>query len=261
MHRSAQVAESKKPRVHVLGLESIGTFAAHSLFELPDLPSVTLLCHRPSLLDAYRENGNQIFLETREGDEVGRKGYDFESFRDGTWYSGSEIEGSDCSAQTGVIENLIVTAKTTQTVSPLRPLRHRLTPQSNVLFVQNGCGTIDGVNMQLFSKSVERPNYTVGVISHGVTLHKSFHITHTGFAATSLGQVRRSTEYPTDGTEKASSYLLDNLPLSPRLNATSYTHTKILQIQLEKLTVICYAPSTTRRTAFFSRSPKLGARS
>ncbi|KAJ6032899.1 hypothetical protein N7460_001185 [Penicillium canescens] len=237
MHRSAQVAKSKKPRVHVLGLGSIGTFAAHSLFELPDLPSVTLLCHRPSLLDAYRDNGNQILLETREGDEIGRKGYDFEVFRDGTWYSGSEIEGSDCSAQTGVIENLIVAAKTTQTVSALRPLRHRLTPQSNVLFLQNGCGTIDEVNTQLFPKSVERPNYIVGVISHGVTLHKSFHITHTGCAATSLSPVPRSTENPTDGTEKASSYLLDHLPLSPRLNATSYTYTEVLQIQLEKLAV------------------------
>jgi 2-dehydropantoate 2-reductase len=89
------------------------------------------------------------------------------------------IEGSDYSAQTGVIENLIVAAKPTQTVSALRPLRHRLIPQSNVLFLQNGCGTIDEVNTQLFPESVERPNYIVGVISHGVTLHKSFHITHT----------------------------------------------------------------------------------
>lgn len=237
MHNSAQVAKSQRPRVHVLGLGSIGTFAAHSLFELPDLPSVTLLCHRPSLLDAYRDNGNKILLETREGDKIAHQGYDFEVLRDGNWYSGSEVEGSDISMQTSVIENLIVAAKTTQTVSALRPLQHRLTPQSNVLFLQNGCGTIDEVNAQLFPDPIERPNYIIGVISHGVTLHKPFHITHTGFAATSLGPVPRSTEDPTHATEKASSYLLDNLPLSPRLNATSYTHTEVLQIQLEKLTV------------------------
>lgn len=37
-----------RPRVDVLGLGSIGTFAAHSLFETPDPPSVTILCHRLS---------------------------------------------------------------------------------------------------------------------------------------------------------------------------------------------------------------------
>jgi 2-dehydropantoate 2-reductase len=45
------------------------------------------------------------------------------------------------------------------------------------------------------------------------------------------------TEDPTDGTEKDSTYLLDNLLLSHRLNATSYTHTEVLQSQLEKLAV------------------------
>ncbi|KAJ5757191.1 2-dehydropantoate 2-reductase family protein [Penicillium nucicola] len=234
MHTPAQ---AERPRVHVLGLGSIGTFAAHSLLECPRPPSVTLLCHRQSLFDAYRQNGNQILLETREGDRIGHTGYEFEVFRNGNWYQGSDAEGSGDSAQNSVIENLIVAVKTTQTVSALRPLQHRLTPNSNILFLQNGSGTIDEVNTQLFPNPIDRPNYIVGVISHGVTLHKSFHVTHTGHAATSLGPIPRSTEDPTQTFENASSYLLANLPLSPRLNATSYTHTEILQIQLEKLAV------------------------
>lgn len=59
------------PRVHVLGLGSIGTFAAHSLAEIPNRPSIILLLHRASLLDGYIKNGNRILLETRRGDLVG----------------------------------------------------------------------------------------------------------------------------------------------------------------------------------------------
>lgn len=131
--------------------------------------------------------------------------------------------------------NLIVAVKATQTTSALQQLKYRLTPQSTILFLQNGCGMIDEVNERLFPHPTERPNYMVGVISHGVTLRKSFDIKHTGFAATSLGLVPGSTQETTD--TNPSNYLLDQLPLSPCLNATAYTYTEVLQIQLEKLAV------------------------
>lgn len=156
--------KSPRPRVHVLGLGSIGTFAAHSLSEIPHPPSVTLLCHRPSLLDAYRDNGSQISLETREGQQVDYKGHDLEVFRDGHWYSGAAPTDTGA-PETSPIENLIVAVKATQTASALERLRNRLTPQSTILFLQNGCGMIDRVNAQLFPHPTERPKYIVGVIS------------------------------------------------------------------------------------------------
>jgi 2-dehydropantoate 2-reductase len=52
---------------------------------------------------------------------------------------------------------------------------------------------IDEVNDRLFPRPTERTNYMVGVISHGVTLRKSFDIKHTRFAATSLGLLPRSS--------------------------------------------------------------------
>ncbi|CAG8929350.1 unnamed protein product [Penicillium salamii] len=225
--------KSPRPRVHVLGLGSIGTFAAHSLSEIPHPPSVTLLCHRPSLLDAYRDNGSQISLETREGQQVDYKGHDLEVFRDGHWYSGAAPTDTGA-PETSPIENLIVAVKATQTASALERLKNRLTPQSTILFLQNGCGMIDRVNAQLFPHPTERPKYIVGVISHGVTLRKSFDIVHTGFAATSLGMVPKL-----DGSQETlqQNYLLGALPLSPRLNATAYSYTDVFQIQLEKLAV------------------------
>ncbi|CAG7929448.1 unnamed protein product [Penicillium olsonii] len=224
---------SPRPRVHVLGLGSIGTFAAHSLSEIPHPPTVTFLCHRPSLLDAYRENGNQISLETREGQKIDHQGHDLEVFRDGNWYAGAASADAS-SPETSIIENLIVAVKATQTASALERLQHRLTPQSTIVFLQNGCGMIDGVNAQLFPDPTERPKYIVGVISHGVTLRKAFDIIHTGFAATSLGLVPKL-----DGSQETleQNYLLGALPLSPRLNATAYNYTDVFQIQLEKLAV------------------------
>jgi 2-dehydropantoate 2-reductase len=196
---------------------------------------VTLLCHRPSLRDAYHGNGDKISLEARSGEILEHGGYDLETLRDGSWYSTAESGGSSDSIETSSITNLIVAVKATQTASALQHLKHRLTPQSTILFLQNGCGMIDEVNERLFPQPTERPNYMVGVISHGVTLRKSFDIKHTGFATTSLGLVPRPSQKTAD--TNPSNYLLDLLPLSPRPNATAYTYTEVFQIQLEKLAV------------------------
>ncbi|KAK9433325.1 ketopantoate reductase PanE/ApbA C terminal-domain-containing protein, partial [Lipomyces doorenjongii] len=136
---------------------------------------------------------------------------------------------SSASPITDVIDNLIICVKATQTVDALRPIHHRLTSQSNILFLQNGSGMIEEVNAHLFTNPNKRPSYLIGVISHGVTLNSPFNITHTGFSATSVGPVPHGP--PT------TNHLLQTLTLSPRLNLTSYSYTSILQIQLEKLAV------------------------
>ncbi|KAE8145965.1 ketopantoate reductase PanE/ApbA-domain-containing protein [Aspergillus avenaceus] len=221
------------PRIHVLGLGSIGTFAAYSLREIPNKPPVTLLLHRESLLDAYRQNGNKILLTTRENTLLEQSGYDLEVQQAGQWHRVTET--AEIEPTESEISHLILSVKATQTAQALAPLRHRLTPNSTILFLQNGCGMIDEVNDVLFPDPVTRPNYIVGVISHGVTLNRAFHITHTGFASVSMGPVPRG---PDDTAPSPSqSYLLSALPLSPRLNATSYAYTEVLQFQLEKLAV------------------------
>ncbi|KAK9354977.1 putative 2-dehydropantoate 2-reductase [Lipomyces doorenjongii] len=223
-------------RVHILGLGSIGNFVAHSLSEIPNGPSVTLLLHRKSLLDAYKKTETKYW-------------YDFETLHDGEWYRTSAGEPdsesySSASPITDVIDNLIICVKATQTVDALRPIHHRLTSQSNILFLQNGSGMIEEVNAHLFTNPNKRPSYLIGVISHGVTLNSPFNITHTGFSATSVGPVPResvsstllSNDCSTDGPP-TTNHLLQTLTLSPRLNLTSYSYTSILQIQLEKLAV------------------------
>jgi len=155
------------------------------------------------------------------------------------WYNISEQsqDNGDANIAQDTITNLIVCVKATQTVTAIRSIANRLNRNSNILFLQNGAGMIEELNRNLFPDPLSRPNYLTGVISHGVTLNAPFDITHTGFSATSVGPVPRDSKKIEDIPTSQSRYLLDVLPQSQILNATSYSYTDILQIQLEKLTV------------------------
>ncbi|PHH80445.1 hypothetical protein CDD82_1744 [Ophiocordyceps australis] len=224
-------------RVHVLGLGSIGTFAAHALAEIPAPlrpASVTLLLHRASLVEPLLAGGRAISLQTRHGSLVRHAGYRFEMLDGANRWLRDPLDSAPGLADEA-IQNLVVSVKATQTVAALRPLRHRLTWASNILFLQNGSGMLDDVNRELFANELERPNYIVGVVSHGVTLRSPFDIVHTGSGATWLGPVPSPSLPSSPSSSRRSSYLVDALPLAPRLKATSLPYRDVFQAQLEKL--------------------------
>jgi len=169
------------------------------------------------------------------------QGYEIETLYDDQWHSSQPPNEDSWKVNREPISNLVVCVKAIQTVSAIRSLANRLNRESNILFLQNGAGMIEAINDQLFPDPQSRPNYVIGVISHGVTLNKSFDITHNGFSATSIGPVPRAMVG--DDVDIAtvlktqSSYLLSNLSKSSTLNASAYCYTDILQIQLEKLAV------------------------
>ncbi|KAF2013007.1 6-phosphogluconate dehydrogenase C-terminal domain-like protein [Aaosphaeria arxii CBS 175.79] len=236
------------PRVHVLGLGSIGTFAAHCLAEVPGKPSITLMFHRKSLLNEYIRNDRRITLKTHEGSTISNGNYALEVLDEGAWYPTTDSvqsATSRCAPATDTIKHLIVCVKATHTVTALRPLLPRLAPYSTIMFLQNGGGMIEDVNRHLFPDPGSRPNYISGVISHGVTTNSPFDITHTGFAATSIGLVPRSMPPRSMALVPGSansdlllqtSYLLQELPTVPRFNCKTYAWPDILAVQLEKIT-------------------------
>lgn len=248
MHR-----EAIRPRVHVLGLGSIGGFIAGSLAEAPGKtpPQVTLLFHRRSLLNDFIDNGCKLRLGTLDGEVRSSGNFDVEVLEDGLEHRWVTTEEADSNIilnprreADDIIDYLIITVKAVQTVSALRPLKHRIDFSTTILFLQNGCGTIDEVNKQLFPHPSTRPTQLIGVISHGVTLNSPFDVSHTGAAATSVGIVPRAgvlgdrpRSEMLDEMEEKASYLLDLLPQIPRLNATAYSFLGVFQMQLEKLAV------------------------
>lgn len=220
--------------VHVLGLGSIGTFAAFSLADIPRTPRITLLLHKPSLYECFVKNKGRIAMRTTEQKLEERSGYNAEVLKEGAWIrptaqgSGETSIGEGWQVADEPIENLIIATKTIHTVQALRPLQHRLTAESSILFLQNGMGMVEEINEKLFTDARTRPQFLLGVITHGVGMESPFNIVHTGFAATSIGPASPDMDISKD-------YLLGALPKSRLLNATAYSFEGILQMQLIKL--------------------------
>ncbi|CAK3795048.1 2-dehydropantoate 2-reductase [Lecanosticta acicola] len=167
------------------------------------------------------------------------------------------------------IHNLIVTTKTVRTVTAVAALKHRLTRDSTICFLQNGMGVIDAVNEQVFPDEATRPNYVQGIISHGANVppqmaaQDPFFVVHAGHGTIFLGVVPRKSlaqqveeaghSSATDGAGEADDgeldetqveklpesarYLIRTLTRTPVLAAVAVTPIELLQLQLEKLAV------------------------
>ncbi|KAI9879919.1 MAG: hypothetical protein M1830_006586, partial [Pleopsidium flavum] len=234
-------------RIHLLGTGNIGSFVAHALSGIPSLPPTTLLLHRPSLLDIWEAQGRTIELIT-DGLSDKRKAFDVElALPKRTIIPRSpEAQAATESINQGdTIHNLILTVKAPNTISALTAVKNRLTPQSTILFLQNGMGIIDEVNRKIFPDVETRPNYMLGIITHGVHSQKPFSVVHAGLGTTALGLLPRYPFVPSnaDGernSEKwapSSRYLLRTLTRTPVLAAVGFSPTDLMQLQLEKLAI------------------------
>lgn len=117
-------ASAQSP-IHILGLGNLGKLVAHALASShPAPPQVTLLLHRPELFAQWDKAGRYIDVVTK-GVADPRAGFQIE-----------ETFGEE----SGLIRNLIVATKTYSTIPALTPLRHRLSDESTMLFLQNGMG-------------------------------------------------------------------------------------------------------------------------
>ena len=114
--------------IHVLGLGGVGKLIANNLPASIQAPSVTLLFHRAGLAAQWRESGNCIDVITK-GVSKRQSNLRIEEI-----HSGVKQDES-------VIQNLIVATKTYTTSTALRPIKHRLTADSSILFLQNGMGS------------------------------------------------------------------------------------------------------------------------
>ncbi|CAH0046828.1 unnamed protein product [Clonostachys solani] len=115
---------SSNTPIYILGVGSMGKFAASALRRHhPQLP-ITLLLHRDDLISEWDEGGRAIECIT---DSKSVKATDF------------EVELLSQELQTP-IRNLIVATKTYSVVSAVGMVKHRLGSESTILFLQNGKG-------------------------------------------------------------------------------------------------------------------------
>ncbi|MCJ1367692.1 hypothetical protein MMC16_006826 [Acarospora aff. strigata] len=233
-------------RIYILGMGNIGKLVAHTLSRIPSPPAITLLFHKPSLLSTWEAEGQTIELVTNGISEKGGP-FDVELAlpeRTMSPPSPSLQEATEGVNEGDMIDNLILTVKAPNTVSALSAIKHRLTPRSTIVFLQNGMGIVDEVNTKLFPDSATRPNYILGIITHGVNSTRPFTAEHAGMGTTALGLLSRhplgQLPSPADkslGRPPTARYLLRTLTRTPLLAAVGFSQSDLLQLQLEKLAV------------------------
>ncbi|KAE8379224.1 2-dehydropantoate 2-reductase [Aspergillus bertholletiae] len=216
---------------------------------------------------SWLERKKCLSINTNGLDDV-KTGFDVNVLNEKTWYSvpywNQDGTAENCndstdkytegagneelltqSAEEERIECLIVAVKAPVTVAAMASIKRRLTPDSTVLFLQNGMGTIDELNEKVFRDPRQRPHYMSGVISHGLARRKEpFQVSHTGVGTTILGSV-----LPADAVSPANEgdidwapstkYLLRTLTLTPPLVAVAETPSSLRLYQLEKLAMNC----------------------
>ncbi|KAF2851164.1 2-dehydropantoate 2-reductase [Plenodomus tracheiphilus IPT5] len=206
--------------IHILGLGNLGKLLAHSLRKHhPKLP-ITLLFHRPSLLEEWNGAGRSI-----------------EIVRGGVSDTQSGFSHEDVSHNGSQIQQLIVATKTHATAKALQPLRGRLSPTSTLLFLQNGIGTIDEVNTQVFPDPSSRPNYLAGIFNHGVYATSPFSSVHAGIADAVIGPVRSSNSPTNPPPHLHNSALAHAIIACPELSTSLVSAQDLLHTQLQKLTI------------------------
>lgn len=218
--KSSSVSGTSPGRIHVLGIGNLGRLFAHALANSENPPPISLLLHRPSLLQEWEKAGRQISITTN-----------------GIINSNGQFDVEDISSPTSSdtpISNLIVATKTINTVSALASVSHRLNSESTVLFTQNGMGTLEEANSQVFTDASKRPNYLTSITSHGVFTLSPFSSVHAGLAFVSIG---RALQIPPPTSPSKAQYLINKVIESPVLAAKEYRPQELLYLQLEKLVI------------------------
>ena len=226
-------------RIHILGVGTVGIFVAHALAGIPNRPPLTLLLHRRKLwIDWHQDTGRPETLEViTEGLSDVRKNIDVERVRP-SWKLVREPPTDE-----DTIHNLILTVKGPRVLSALSLVSHRLNQRSTIVFLQTGMGILEEVNEKLFKDVEARPNYILGLITHGLYPEEPFSVNHAGMGTTALGLVPKSPpERAPDGAGQhkdvwppTSRYLLRTLTRTPVLAAAGFSPTDLMLLQLDKL--------------------------
>ncbi|EDN98308.1 hypothetical protein SS1G_13166 [Sclerotinia sclerotiorum 1980 UF-70] len=239
--------------VHVLGTGPIGQFIAYNLAGMDCPPPVTLLMHRPLLIQQWHQS-QQVLRVFKDGIIREQSGFNVELS------ANFNIPGPDSETGTikhrfgyteDVIDNLIITTNGDKTVAALTSIKHRLRPNSTICFVQHGAGVIEDVNKHVFPNLPDRPHYMLGNLSHGLfatdqlwtvaqTTQGQLKLTipTTNNNASADGLLSESTDRKLlNNWAPSSRYLLMVLNRSPQLEAIGLNYPEFMNFHLEYIAV------------------------
>ncbi|KAK4119429.1 hypothetical protein N657DRAFT_581739 [Parathielavia appendiculata] len=170
--------------IYILGLGNMGKYVAYALgrSHARNLPPTRLIFHRRGLLDGWIAADRRIRYST-EFDERGRTiGYP-PAIRFGVELPVLGV----IDPRQEHIKYLIVATKAHLTRAALTPIKHRLSRDSNIIFLQNGMGVMDEVSHAIFPDPATRPTYWAGICHAGVYSTSRFSSVHAGQGPLILG--------------------------------------------------------------------------
>jgi 2-dehydropantoate 2-reductase len=241
------------PTIHILGLGAVGKYIAHTLRRIPEGPPVTLLMHRPLVMQQWHDEGATINL-IKDGKLQVQDGFHVES--------SASFEGNDFGQRlprfgknlgytaeqpNTPINTLIVTTDANTTVSALLGIRHRLRSFSTICFIQDGFGILDKVNASVFPDPYTRPAYVLGNITHRVaSTERDFTIVENRsgeFSCTKLAREYVTREDPDSlritrkdfSWSSQSKHMIGSLLRVPELNTRTLGHKSFFATQLQRL--------------------------
>ncbi|MCO5599101.1 hypothetical protein L7F22_053201 [Adiantum nelumboides] len=108
------------------------------------------------------------------------------------------------------IDFLIITTKADSTINAIRPLLYRLNQDSTILLLQNGMGILDELIQTFFQDQSTRPQFLLGITTHGCFRKKGTWIVHAGNGTVDLTVVpgRKSLGLENGGFDRVQKRLL-----------------------------------------------------
>lgn len=249
------VARSTPKPIHIMGLDTRGKYIAQSL--VTSGTPVTLLMHRPLLIQDWHDNGETIRL-LREGKVHATSGFRIESSASREDYSqedpdkpvfkrfGKTLEHTAEPPDT-IIDTLIVASHAAFTIPSLSRIAHRLRPSSSICFCGDGLGIIEKVNYAVFPDPDERPTYLMANLSHKLEKGRDFFDvveTETGtMFITKLPQISAKTSQEREfkiqrhnfSWSPNAKYLMGALLHAPELNTLALGHKSFHRRQLMRI--------------------------
>ena len=235
--------QSLSDRIHIVGIGNIGNFIAHSLRSTINPPPITLIMH--TALEKQRwDNSTKEITVSNEGASASQSGYDVEVAELEKAFNGIGNVNLDLENNLNHdhrrIDNLIVCVNAPHVRTALFRLRHRIHRRSTILILSNGMGIIEDVNNLVFPDEDSRPDYLVGVLTHGI-ISKSFNsVTMGAIGSISISLIPRVRMQSPESRWRLSAnskYLLRQITRAPILQAVGLHPTKLLLIQAEKLVI------------------------
>lgn len=228
----------------------MGCLVAHALRSIHPRRPVTLFTHKNSVARMFESQYGGVITVERNRLAVSRKGFDVE-------ISNMAIENLLPYAkplspprEDERIDHLIVTTRAPHAKKALQTLIRRLTPDSTIVFIQNGLEVVEEINSLYFQDPETRPNYLLGVWPHGLfspkeSLFEPFRVIIGGSGRLKLGVMLSTKGGPPDLTKiptyttlpPTTAYLLSSLLSSEDLACIYVSPQEVIASHLERFAV------------------------